>query len=320
MSIGGEWNLNFHTMGKHPWHEWTGYPTFGLKLSYFNFGDKEIFGNAVGFCPNVSFRFFEKSRFIAHARVGGGLALVTRPFNLWDNPLNDAASSYLNNITSVRLGVGYEISKHLDLLLSGSFTHYSNGASTLPNLGINVAAANIGVRYRPNPWKRADYQRRDSLPGFSKRIGFNLEYGMNFRPASTSGGARYPGYMVNLMANRMLGRGNRLSAGVSYEFAGYVYNFMNHIELYETNQERLKNASRIAILVQDEVIWGNFAFVAIFGAYVTRSYGQPFPIFEKLGYRYYFDLGGTAKAHLGVYLKAHGAIAESITYGVGINF
>ncbi len=320
LSVGGELNTNFHTMGKHDWHEWTGYPTFGLKVSYYSFGDQQTFGSAVGFCPNVSFRFFQQSRFIAHARVGGGLALVTRPFTLWDNAFNDATSSYLNNITSVRLGVGYEISNHWDILLSGSFTHYSNGASTLPNLGINVVAVNLGIRYRPNPWKKADFLRRDSLPTASKRIGVSLEYGMNFRPSGTSGGARYPGYIVNVMATRMLGRGNRLSAGFGYEFSGNVYNFMNHIELFDTQKERWNNASRITFLAQDEVIWGNFSFVVVIGAYLSRSFGQQFPVFEKLGYRYYFNLGGTAKAHMGIYLKAHKAIAENITYSVGINF
>jgi len=319
LAIGGELNTNFHTMGKHPWHQWTNYPTFGIKVSYFNFGNNKLYGSGIGFCPNVSFDFFPNSRFIAKARIGGGLSIVTRPFTLWHNPDNIGASSYLNNITSVRLGIGYKVSKHLDVILAGSLTHYSNGASTLPNLGLNVAAVNLGVRYRPNPWERTDFKRRDSLRVANKRIGVNLEYGMHFRPSSTSGGPRYPGYMINLMATRMLGRGNRLSVGVGYEFAGYIYNFMSHIELYDSENERRKNATRITFLVQDEVIWGNFSFVFVAGTYLTRSFGQAFPVFEKLGYRYYFDLG-YAKAHVGLYLKAHKAIAENITYGVGISF
>lgn len=321
MSIGVEVNTLFHTTGKKVWHEYMGYPTFGLAVSYFNFGDRQVFGSGYGFIPNVNFRFLKSKIVHGQLCLGTGLAVLDTPFDIVENPLNDATSAYLNNITRVRIGLGWTINKNFELQTSGSFTHYSNGASSLPNLGINVAAFNLGLRYSPQPLEEKDYKHYDDFPEVDKRIRVNLYYGMAFRATGTSGGPQFPIYLVSAHASRMLTRANRFSAGMEYEFAGHLYAFMNHIGLFETQKQRRQNASRVILSISDEVIWGRTAFFMQIGGYLTSSYGQQFPIFEKLGVRYYIPIAkSSTKIHLGIYLKAHKIVAESVTYGLGVYF
>ena len=117
-----------------------------------------------------------------------------------------------------------------------------------------------------------------------------------------------------------MGYANRLWAGLEYEFNYAVYEFMNHTGQFETQKQRRRNANRGLIFLADEVTIGNASMWFQAGTYLTRSFLQPGLLYTKLGVRYHVKLKekNTPKLHIGVYMKSHAAIAEYMSFGLGI--
>ncbi len=321
-TFGLELNVIKKTYGKQAWQAHQGYPSFGVALSYFNFGDKEIFGGAVGAMPNFTFKFLEKKRWHAHFRIGVGAAYLNRPYNVAHNPTNNAIGSYLNSMIGFRFGTGWYLNEKWTLQSSISYTHFSNGASTLPNLGLNVPALNLGVTYIPQPLQKEDFIPASTSRTRDPKIYFSLMQAFSLTETITPGGPKYPIHITALSAGRNLGYANRLWAGLEYEFNYAVYDFMNHIGQFETQQLRRRNATRLLIFVADEVTLGNASMWFQAGTYLTRSFLQPGLIYTKLGVRYYFRMKDrkTPNLHLGVYMKSHQVVAEYVSLGLGIGF
>lgn len=321
-TFGLELNLIKKTYGKQAWQVHQGYPAFGLAVSYFNFGDKKIFGSAVGVMPNFTLLFLQKKRLHGHFRLGVGVAYLNQIYNVVDNSTNNVIGSHLNAIVGFRLGTGYQFNDKWTLQTSVSYTHFSNGASTLPNLGINVPTINLGATYIPRPLQKDDFLPATTARTRDKRWHFNVTQALAFTETITPGGPDYPVHITAVSAGRHLGYANRMSAGFEYEFNYSVYEFINHIDRFENQKQRRRNASRVMFFVVDEVTLGNISLWFQAGTYLTRSYLQPDVVYTKLGVRYYIPIIKNKKprAHIGVYMKSHQVVAEYISFGLGMGF
>ncbi len=321
-TVGIELNLIKKTYGKQAWQAHQGYPAFGVAVSYFNFGDKDVFGSSVGAMPNFMFKFWEKKRLHTHFRVGVGVAYLNQPYNVADNALNNAIGSHINGMVGFRFGTGYRLNEKWTLQSSLSFTHFSNGASTLPNLGLNVPALNLGLTYMPQPTQKQDFIPAATPRTRDPKMQFSITQAFALTETITPGGPKYPVHITAVSAGRNLGYANRLWAGLEYEFNYAVYGFMNHIGQFPTQEQRRRNASRAMIFVADEITLGNASMWFQAGTYLTRSFLQPGVIYTKLGVRYYFRFkdATTPNLHLGVYMKSHAAIAEYMSFGLGLGF
>ncbi len=322
-TFGLELNLIKKTYGKQDWQTHQGYPAFGLAVSYFNFGDKKIFGSAFGLVPNFTVKFLQnKKRLHGHFRLGVGAAYLNQIYNVVDNAENNAIGSHLNAMITFRLGTGYRINDKWVLQSSVSYNHFSNGASTLPNLGLNIPTLNIGATYTPQPLKKEDFLPTRTPRKRDTRTHISLMQAITLTETITPGGPKYPTHITTLSVGRHLGYANRMSVGFEYEFNYAVYEFMNHIGLFETQAQRRRNASRATFFVVDEVTLGNVSLWFQAGTYLTRSYQQQGVFFTKLGVRYYVPLSQAKplKTHFGVYIKAHQVVAEYVCFGVGLSF
>ena len=319
-TFGIELNLIKKTYGKQAWQAHQGYPAFGVAVSYFNFGDKDVFGSAFGVMPNFTFKFLEKKRLHAHFRIGVGAAYLNRPYNVVANTENNAVGSYLNSMIGFRFGTGWHLNERWTLQSSISYTHFSNGASTLPNLGLNVPSLNLGFTYIPQPLRADDFIPASTPRTRSPKTHFSLMQAFTLTETITPGGPKYPIHITALSAGRNLGYANRMWAGLEYEFNYAVYDFMNHIGQFETLQQRRRNATRLMIFVADEVTLGNASMWFQAGTYLTRSFLQQGWIYTKLGVRYYlrFKERKIPNLHLGVYMKSHQVAAEYVSVGLGI--
>ncbi len=320
-TIGIELNLIKKTYGREEWQAHQDYPSFGVAVSYFNFGDKAVFGAAIGAVPNFTFKFLEKKRLHAHFRVGAGLAYLTQPFNIAENPSNNAIGSHMNGMVTFRLGTGYQLNEKWTLQSSLSYTHFSNGASSLPNLGLNIPALNLGFTYIPQPLQSSDFLAATTPRTRDPKIQFSLMQAFALTETITPGGPKFPVHITAISAGRNMGYANRLWAGLEYEFNYAVFDFMNHIGQFETQQQRRRNATRLLIFVADEVTLGNTSMWFQAGTYLTRSFLQPGLIYAKLGVRYHFRFKDkkTPNLHLGVYMKSHQVVAEHLSIGLGLS-
>lgn len=103
-----------------------------------------------------------------------GLTFGWKPYDEIDNPDNKLIGSSVTAYIGFDLYLRWIASRHVDLNFGLNVTHYSNGNTQFPNLGLNTAALRIGAAYyinRPSP--RLLY-RHEAMPAVSHDITYDL--------------------------------------------------------------------------------------------------------------------------------------------------
>jgi hypothetical protein len=320
-SLGAEVNLERKTYGTKAWHERCGFPRWGVAIAYHYTGNAQQMGHGIAILPNVTVDFIRKKHWRLFGRLGVGLGLITRPYDRQNNPLNNMVGSYLNNNTSLRLGMAIDLHPQWELRPSATFTHYSNAASTLPNLGINIPSFQLGLCYRPDPVTSEDYVYAAEKPTRNKRIQFSFLAAAGIRELLTSNGAKYPVWQTSIDAGLFLSPNNRLKMGIEYDYIAAYYTFNKHNGGYE-DKDLHWQASRLTLFIADEIFIGRFSINAQVGVYLTQNMDQLSPISIRVAARYYLldPFQNLPAPFLTVSMKAHRIIAEYFSVGAGVSF
>jgi len=280
-------------------------------------------GSLIAILPNITVDFIKSKNFRLFGRLGVGLGIVTRPYDKQYNPLNNMVGSYLNNNTSLRLGAAWRFHKNFELRPSATFTHYSNAASALPNLGINIPSFQLGICYMYDPVEKEDYIKvsKEDMPKRNKCIQFSHVFSMGYRETGANGGPKYAIWHTSMSAGLFISRNNRLKAGIEFDYLGHRYASTRNSG--GTNNKDLHwEASRISLFLADEIMIGRFSILAQVGFYVTQNTGQPWFMSVRLSGRYYFvdPYVNPLAPFLTVTMKAHKITAEYFSAGFGLSF
>jgi hypothetical protein len=120
-----------------------------------------------------------------------GLAYGWKKYDAVSNPDNRVIGSRMTAHISVDFYLRYRLSKQWDLNLGASVTHYSNGNTSIPNAGLNIAGLKVGAAYyfrergrvgappssRPSPHSSKRWTWDLTLYGAWKRKGLETEAG-----------------------------------------------------------------------------------------------------------------------------------------------
>ena len=305
---GFELNAQRQTTGAAPWHGWYKYPKVGLALVYYDYHNP-ILGQSYAATVYISKPFLRTRRQDLSFRLGTGLAWFTNSFDLQTNRKNTIVSSSLNATMQLRLEYDYALTPHLGMLLGVALNHYSNGATTKPNFGVNLPSVVLGLNYhqqRPAP----------TLPYLAPGP---IDVGHNFLLISTSLGYKqleigaHTKYLVNsvtVAAGRRINRKSNLLLGVE--------GFRDRSLLAEQkdtarNQQGLVDVKKAGLFLGHELLFGRLAFVSHLGFYVYNPYKSNSFYYERLGLKYQF----TDAIFGAVDLKVHAGKADVIEFKVG---
>ena len=321
--MGNEIHLNWQTHGQKVWHEWQGYPSFGISFLHYNLGDKQVFGDAFAVYPTLDLKVLKKIKLIdSYIQFGWGLAYLTRHYDQFTNTTNNGVGSALNNVTGFKWRFEKRLTTHWKAQFGFSFTHFSNGTARLPNYGINIPALNIGAKWTPKPLYTEGYIHRDSSSKSNKKWGLNAFSGLGLSASSAPRGPKYPIYTVAIALIRPLNIVNSLSLGIQYEQNRVVAEFGLATGQFTTKEEALKAGSRWGVFLGDEFLFGQVAVVLQSGFYLHRYEAVESMWFNRLGLRLYSPIIGRSnwRGHIGVFLKAHKINAEQFCILGGVNF
>jgi hypothetical protein len=316
-------NFKYQTFGKQKWNQYQRYPQMGVALVYFNFGNKEQLGQSVGILPNLTINILRKPKGYIQFQFGSGLAYITKPYHVDDNPKNNAIGSYWNSIVSFQFNGGVKIDDHWSAQLGFGLTHYSNGGTALPNFGINIAAGTVGVKYTPQPVKQENYTWHDDFLNIpQKRWGAQIHMDIGFRENNATGGPSYPIYIGSAAGVFHFNAVNRMLAGVEIEYnTGVYHNIFNSAS--NSDPAHAKNQStRYMVFLADEFMFGNFGVLLQMGIYIKRKERTAGSIYNRLSVRYYLPPIGkpATQFYVATYLKSHLSVAEYVAFGIGANF
>lgn len=274
-----------------------------LDFSFINPGNPDTMGYAIGLCPQFHFRLDKQDRtwFV----LGCGLEYHTKVYSE-ENCSFGAVSSHLNALIILGFKRLFPIAPSWNLKTEFLWTHFSDGATKAPNLGLNIPTLGLGVEYKwkmkperlasrktqtfespgrwqfvaTGSWKQLKHDGK-TCPAFSASV---EKY---FKPRAISSFSAGTDLIVDYSMN------NKLT-----EFNDTVVPFSNNVKI------TLKAGWEVAI--------GKLQIHLQAGSYLKNSNFQKEFLFERLALRYFFT------DHIGanVGLRAHFAKADAIEFGV----
>jgi hypothetical protein len=323
--IGGqELGLRIHTTGRQSWQAWQRYPALGFALSHFSLGEGSH-SRAFSFMPYLSIPFFRAGDWSAHLRVGTGLAWVTKPYDWFKNPGQNALGSHWNNITQFRLGTEFRATPQLRFSAGGSMTHFSNGGSALPNFGVNIFSGWAGAAWFFQTLEKTDFQNaQTSKKALGRRFGAQVQGGMALLEIASFDGPKQVVWCSSVAGYFQISQINRAMLGMDYEYNRAIYEWGLHSARFADETAARQGATRLAVFTAEEFLFGDISIVLQVGKYLGKNVNQYVPkaSYAKLSARYYFPalIGQGCRPFAGISIKAHQFTAEYISGNVGLSF
>ncbi len=306
---GFEINLQRQTTGAAPWHGWYKFPKVGLALTYYDFHNPVV-GYIFAVSPYLSKSFSRGARHDFSFRLGAGLAYLTNPYNQETNHKNTIASSALNATLQMRFEYDYALTPHLGLLAGVGLNHYSNGATTKPNFGVNLPSVVLGLNYheqRPAPHVK-DYA---PAPAEIGRNFFNFSTSLGYKQRTESDHRKYLVNSLTAVVGRRVNRKSNLLLGIE----GFDDRSLK-AQLEDSTRAGGKrpDTKKVGVFVGHELLFGRLAFVSHLGFYAYSPYKSSTVYYERLGLKYQLSnpLFGA------IDLKLHGGKADVIEFKVGV--
>ena len=154
------------TDGTRDWHRVYNYPSYGVGVQVGRFGHERELGRPVAAYGFFSWPFPVSHRTQIAADFGLGVSWNWTAFDRYTNPTNTALGSpvayYVEGGVSLRVIATERASMYLGL----DATHWSNGSTSQPNLGLAVIGPKLGVRYNFAPQPTRSRAMAADLPRF----------------------------------------------------------------------------------------------------------------------------------------------------------
>ncbi|WP_426490230.1 acyloxyacyl hydrolase [Hymenobacter sp. 102] len=307
---GFELNLQRQTTGAEPWHTWYKYPKIGLALVYYDYHNP-VLGQSYAATAYINKALWRTRRQELNFRLGTGVGYFPVRYNPATNHKNTIVSSGLNATLQTRLEYDVALSEQLGLLLGLGLNHYSNGATTKPNFGINLPTVLLGLNYHQQRPFRPLNSAPAPAPAELGRSFLNVSTSMGWKQRNTSDNRRYPVNSVTLVVGHRVNRKSNLMAGVE----GF-YDRSLRAQLRDTARagDQLPDVKKAGAYVGHELLFGRLAFVAHLGFYLYNPYKSNKFYYERLGLKYHF----TERVFGNVDLKVHGGSADVIEWRLGV--
>ncbi|UOQ54617.1 acyloxyacyl hydrolase [Hymenobacter cellulosivorans] len=307
---GLELNLQRQTNGKEPWHAWYKYPKVGLALVYYDYHNP-VLGKSYAATVYLNKSFYRSARQELNFRIGTGVGFFPIRFDQATNHKNNIVSSRLNATLQMRLEYDVALAPHYGLLLGVGLNHYSNGATTKPNFGINLPTVFLGLNYHqqrpfrplsPNPGREPDDVGHNFL---------NLSTSLGFKQRNESDRRKYTVQSVTVAVGRRVNRKSNLLLG-----AEGFYDRSLLAQLRDTTRtgEQLPDVKKAGVFFGHELLFGQLAVVSHLGFYVYNPYKSNKFYYERIGLKYHFtrQLWGAAD------LKVHRGSADVVELKLGL--
>ncbi|MFN0215749.1 MAG: acyloxyacyl hydrolase [Saprospiraceae bacterium] len=321
---GQEIGILFHTTGHKDWQAWQHYPAFGVSLAHFQLGEGSH-GDTYALMPHLSISLIRAGPWEADFRVATGLAWVTRPYDWFKNPGQNAIGSHWNNLTQFRLGTTYHAASQLRFSAGGSMTHCSNGGSALPNFGVNIFSGWASASWFFQALKKEEFlPAKTSKRTLGRRVGFQAQGGLALLEIASFDGPKHAVYISSAAGYYQINRINRVLLGLDHESNRAIYEWGLHSARFEDEAAARCGSTRVAVFAAEEFLFGDIGIVLQAGKYLGKHINQyvPKPSFAKLSARYYLPalLQTELRPFLGISIKAHKFTAEYISGNIGVSF
>lgn len=243
----------------------------------------EHYGNSYGGIAEIDFQLLEKGGAEILFTPGIGLAYMDR--TTFTHPQTYIFGSHLNGVFKAGLSAEYTMDSSWKINISSQFIHFSNGSFQLPNAGVNLLSAGLGISRSFETTEKNKIQKKpETLKQnnfeFSAAIGKRGKYQQ--KKSDDLRFAFYGGYRYQL--NNILA----FKIGSDAVYVQQVFNpeeYVNTIRYLGASNEHW----RVGIRIGAEIKMNKFSFGAGAGRYVYFKSFYDQKTYWNIGLRYYIS-------------------------------
>ena len=268
------------TTGDDLWERDFGYPSYGLGIYSARFIDNNDFGAPIAVYGVFKGPFKRWNKFSFNYESGFGLTFNWHSFNPSQNDYNPSLGAKESVFIDLGINLTYELSRHFDLGLGYSFTHFSNGALKSPNMGLNTFSPKVSLSYTIN---RVNHPlAKPTLPFYIRKTSIdflvfggvkNVIYpGSDVDTITKYKGVYYPVFGVMTVINRRINNKSKLGIGMTLGYDGSDNSaiFVDKGKL-EPSEGFHANRLSVSIFPSYELVINKLSVVIQPGFYIIRK-------------------------------------------------
>lgn len=308
---GFELSLCKRLNGSNNWHESYRNPIVGATLYGSTLGNNEILGQGFGVYGFIEFPMSRNKKLFLTSHLGAGLGGVTKVFDQEKNPKNIAISSHLNALLSLGINGRWFVRPEHALVLGVDMTHFSNGASKMPNLGLNMLNISLGYAYTVKQQKAEAVApiKVEKTPFFS-----NWKYSVlgivSTKEIFPTTGKSYPVYAISNILHKRFKPKVGMEIALDFISKQSIFGYRTYIPKTQWT------VFQVGAYAGYYLPLNRFGFVLGMGVYLKDRYDADDEFYHRVGMRYRFDNG----LLINLVLKSHWAKADYVEWGVGYTF
>jgi hypothetical protein len=306
-AFAGEVSYLLQGKGQKDWHNHFNKPTYGFTAFFGTVGNRELLGHYFGSYAFTSFPLLRAKAYSFSFKIGAGLGYGTKVYDPENNILSAAVSTHLNAMIVAGVESRFVFGNN-SAIIGLDMTHFSNGATKVPNLGLNLPYVSIGYGRRI---QKSNFCDTCPVAGLGKQTWFFGAMGIGSVSANfPTGGKKYPVYALSLFTRKMIGKKGGME--VSFDVMSKQSNIEFNADVPKTQLDLIQLGAFAGFILPLD----HLHFVLGMGMYVRDKFSPVDRFYHRAGVRYVFDNG----INLGVVLKSHWARADYFEYGIGYTF
>ena len=279
---------------------------------YMDLGNPELTGKVYSLGANFQFRIAGKGKNHWALRLGTGVGYITKKFDVYTNRRNMSIGSNLNGSIQIAAIYKTRLSPRLNLNTGLGFTHFSNGAIRVPNLGINMPSLFLGLQMGYGNEFAKIIDTTKIFKPTPKPHEILINYG--FKEKFTAKPREFHIVSLGYRWNKPLGPVRRWYAGADLVWdPTHPY---SHTLLENEPRVGIDNSTELGILIGHRYDVGAFAMLTDVGIYLLNPYQTKYFSYQRIGFRYELNKNWFANGTL----KVHFGTADYFEWGIGYKF
>jgi len=304
-AFAGEVSCYFRPKNRKLWHQAYGNPLIGITGFFGTVGNREVLGEYFGVTSFLSMPIIDTKHYLFSFKVGAGLGYGTKHFDIEKNQLNNVIGSAVN----VQICMGVEsriLFGNNSVNISLDMTHFSNGATKVPNLGLNIPYLGVGYGHLIKKGIDTNFVH----DAYKKRWEYGLIGIASLKEIYPTGGKKHPVFAASLIGRRFFNQKAGMEA--SFDVISKQAIFGYHSDVRKTQSEIIQLGMFVGYILPLD----RFHMLLGMGVYVRDKYKPESVVYHRVGMRYVFDNG----ININCVLKTHWARADYVEYGIGYTF
>ena len=293
-------------------------PEKGFSLLYENL-NSNVLGKAYSAYRHYSFFLNKRNNQNKFKLItGAGLAYITRPYDVVDNPNNHAIGSHILLAGFAKLDyLRHQLIGNWGVQVGLGLYHYSNSAFNNPNLGLNTIAVHAGINYNFEEKTVKTPSTFDAIPPFQKQpIYYNLVFRGGVNESKIINSGLYSFYTLTAYASKQINWFSTITAGTDLIYSNFIPRYANYQNKHEGENLVTNNRFRLGIFAGHELQLDSFGMITQIGYYAYNPTHYITNIYERIGFRHQIN----NHIFTALTLRVNLFRAEALEFGLGIRF